>query len=270
MNSFCNGGNKMTKKMIMFDIDGTLLDHNKKLPASAKEAVRSLKEAGHEVAFATGRAPYFIEDLRKELEIDSFICFNGQYVEIENEVIYKNPIDRELLAHLSGFSTTQNHPLVYMGAEFMKSTFDYHSDIEESLTSLNIDTTQIEMDASYYNDTEIYQTLLYCKEHEETLYRDNLRKLNFIRWHEYSMDVLPLGGSKAKGIEKFIEKKGFSKDQVYAFGDNLNDIEMLQYAGHSVAMGNAPEEVKKAARYVTKDVGEDGVAYGLQMVGLLS
>ncbi|KAA0965639.1 Cof-type HAD-IIB family hydrolase [Sporosarcina sp. ANT_H38] len=260
----------MTKKMIMFDIDGTLLDHDKKLPASAKEAVKSLKEAGHEVAFATGRAPYFINDLRKELEIDSFICFNGQYVEIENEVIYKNPMDRELLTHLSSFSTSHNHPLIYMGAQFMKSTSGYHSEIEESLTALHIDTTQIGMDATYYHDTEIYQTLLYCKENEESLYRSNLQNLNFIRWHEYAMDVLPLGGSKAKGIEKFIEKKGFTKDQVYAFGDNLNDIEMLQYAGHSVAMGNAPQEVKNVARYVTKDVGEDGIAYGLQMVGLLS
>ncbi|WP_421102926.1 Cof-type HAD-IIB family hydrolase [Sporosarcina psychrophila] len=260
----------MTKKMIMFDIDGTLLDHDNNLPVSAKEAVRLLKEAGHEVAFATGRAPYFIQDLRKELEVDSFICFNGQYVEIENEVIYKNPIDRELLSDLSGFATTQNHPLVYLGAEFMRSTIDYHADIEESLTALQIDTTQIEMNANYYNDAEIYQTLLYCKEQDETHYRSNLQGLNFIRWHEYAMDVLPLGGSKAKGIEKFIEKKGFTKDQVYAFGDNLNDIEMLKYAGHSVAMGNAPEEVKKVARYVTKDVGEDGIAYGLQMVGLLS
>ena len=72
----------MTKKMIMFDIDGTLLDHDKKMPASAKEAVRSLKEAGHEVAIATGRPPYFFKELREELEIDSFVCFNGQYVVI--------------------------------------------------------------------------------------------------------------------------------------------------------------------------------------------
>lgn len=254
----------------MFDIDGTLLDHDKKLPISAKEAIRSLKEAGHEVAIATGRAPYFIKDIREELEIDSFVCFNGQYVEIENEIIYKNPIDKELLMHLSDYSITNAHPLVYMGDEFMKSNIGYHSEIEESLTSLNIDTAQIEMNANYYNDTEIYQTLLYCKEHEESFYRNNLGNLNFIRWHEYSMDVLPLGGSKAKGIEKFIEKKGFRKEQVYAFGDNLNDIEMLQYVGHGVAMGNAPEIVKNAARYITKDVSEDGIAHGLEMVGLLS
>ena len=119
-----------------------------------------------------------------------------------------------MLAHLSEFPATHNHPLVFMGAEFMRSNFDYHSDIEESLTSLHIDATQIEMNASYFNHAEIYQTLLYCKEDKESLHRNNLQSLNFIRWHEYAMDVLPLGGSKAKGIEKFIEKKGFTKNKV--------------------------------------------------------
>ena len=64
----------MTKKMVLFDIDGTLLDQEKNLPASTKEAIKSLKEAGHEVAIATGRPPYFFKKLREELEIDS-LCF---------------------------------------------------------------------------------------------------------------------------------------------------------------------------------------------------
>jgi len=70
------------------------------------------------------------------------------------------------------------------------------------------------------------------------------------------MDVLPLGGSKAQGIEKAIEKLGYTKEQVYAFGDYLNDIEMLQFVGNGVAMGNAPDLVKNAAKYVTKDVSD--------------
>lgn len=259
----------MTRKLIMFDIDGTLLDHEKKLPTSTKEAIHSLKEAGHEVAIATGRAPYFIQELRKELEIDSFVCFNGQYVEIENEVIYKNPIDRELLAHLTSFSSSREHPLVYMSGEAMKSTIKQHAEIEECFKSLDIGVSHPEMDANYFNDMEIYQTLLFCKEHEESIYRQSMQNLNFVRWHECSLDVLPMGGSKAIGIEKFMEHKGFAKDEVYAFGDNLNDIEMLQYVGHGVAMGNAPKAVKKVARHVTKDVAHDGIAHGLEMVGLL-
>ncbi|KXH78315.1 Cof-type HAD-IIB family hydrolase [Sporosarcina sp. HYO08] len=259
----------MTKKMIMFDIDGTLLDHDKQLPASAKESIQLLQEAGHDVAIATGRPTYFFEDLREELGINSFVCFNGQYVEIAGEVIYKNPIDRELLAHLAEYSISREHPMVFLGDQHMRANVESHPDIEESLASLQIDASQLLFDEHYFKEADIYQALLYCKDHEESYYQDNIRDLNFIRWHEYSVDVLPLGGSKAVGIEKFIEKAGYSKDDVYAFGDNLNDIEMLQYVGHGVAMGNAPEQVKKVARYVTKDVSEDGIAYGLEMVGLL-
>ncbi|MFJ7936663.1 Cof-type HAD-IIB family hydrolase [Sporosarcina sp. NPDC096371] len=259
----------MTRKLVMFDIDGTLLDHDKKLPASAKEAVQSLKEAGHEVVIATGRAPYFIQEIREELGIDSYICFNGQYVVKDNEVIYRNPIEKDFLIDLANIAMPHEHPLVFMGEELMKSTIDFHSEIAESLATLQANIGPIEMNANYYNDTEIYQALLYCKVHEEALYREKFPNLHFIRWHEYAVDVLPLGGSKANGIAVFIEKTDFTKEQVYAFGDGLNDIEMLQYVGHGVAMGNAPDAVKKAARYVTKDVSEDGLAHGLEMVGLL-
>lgn len=105
----------MTKKLIMFDIDGTLLDHESKIPASSKEAIGRLKEAGHEVAIATGRTPYFITEVREALQIDAFVCFNGQYVEVDQEVIYKNPIDKALLKRLYTVSQENNHPLVYMG-----------------------------------------------------------------------------------------------------------------------------------------------------------
>ena len=259
----------MTKKLIMFDIDGTLLDHDKKLPVSAKEAIYALKEKGHEVAIATGRAPYFIEDIRKELEIDSFICFNGQYVEIKNEAIYKNPINKERLAELLRMANANDHPLVYMGGEALRSTVEKHAEVEQSFGTLDIGVSNPEMDAYYFNEKEVFQTLLYCKASEESAYREAFPTLTFIRWHEFALDVLPAGGSKANGIEQYIKRQGFDKEDVYAFGDNLNDVEMLAYVGHGVAMGNAPQAVKEVAKYVTKDVDQGGIRHGLEMVGLL-
>lgn len=259
----------MTRKLILFDIDGTLLDHEKKLPASTKKAIRSLQEQGHEVGIATGRPPYFFKELREELGIDTFVCFNGQYVEVEHEVIYKNSINQDKIAKLLGLATLHEHPLVFMGAESMKSSLDYQEVVAATFATLDVGVTHPKFNANYFNETEIYQVLLYCEEHEEAFYRDAMQDLNFVRWHEHAMDVLPLGGSKALGIEKLIEKKGYTKDQVYAFGDYYNDLEMLQYVGHGIAMGNAPEEVKKVARHVTKDVDDDGIAHGLKMVGLL-
>lgn len=257
----------MKPKMIFFDIDGTLLDHNKQLPPSTKQAIQALKKDGHEVAIATGRAPFLFEELRKELEIDSFISFNGQYVVLRGEVIYKNPLNTKALHSLTKYTAKYNHPLVYMGYETMKANVQYHPHIEESIGTLGH--SHPTYNQYYFVDREIYQCLLFCADKEETLYQDGFKDLNFIRWHQFSMDVLPLGGSKAQGIEKFIEKLGYVKEQVYAFGDNLNDIEMLQFVGNSVAMGNAPDSVKNVAKYVTKDVSDNGIVHGLELVGLL-
>jgi Cof subfamily protein (haloacid dehalogenase superfamily) len=253
--------------MIFFDIDGTLLDHNKQLPISTKQSVQALKEAGHEVAIATGRAPFLFKELREELEIDSFISFNGQYVVLKGEVIYKNPLKKDVLQSLTEFADTNNHPLVYMDHETMKANIKYHTHIEESIRTINA--VHPEHNPDYFIDREIYQTLLFCIDKQEALYQESFKDLTFIRWHQFSMDVIPFGGSKANGIERFIDKLGFTKEQIYAFGDGLNDIEMLQFAGNSVAMGNAHNLTKNAARYVTKDVSEDGISYGLELLGLL-
>ncbi|MFP3488979.1 HAD-IIB family hydrolase, partial [Staphylococcus sp. SIMBA_130] len=85
----------------------------------------------------------------------------------------------------------------------------------------------------------------------------------------YSMDVIPPGGSKAKGIEAMIDHLGFKRENTYAFGDALNDIEMLKFAGTGVAMGNGYDEVKEVADYITDPVDQNGIQKGLKKVGLL-
>ncbi|MEH6882521.1 Cof-type HAD-IIB family hydrolase [Priestia megaterium] len=259
----------MERKIIFFDIDGTLLDHDKKLHASTKKAVRLLKEQGHEVAIATGRAPFMFKDLREELDIQTYISFNGQYIVLNGEVLYKNPLNKEELQDLTAFAVEHDHPVVYMDHEDMKSNIEFHDYIESSISTLKIGFTHPHQDPTYFKGREIYQSLLFCTAGEEAPYEEKFKKFDFIRWHEFSTDVLPKGGSKARGIETMIEKLGFDKKDVYAFGDGLNDIEMLEFVGNGVAMGNAEEVVKEVANLVTKDVAEDGILHGLELVGLL-
>lgn len=257
----------MNNKIIFFDIDGTLLDHDKRLPDLTKKALEQLKENGVFVAIATGRAPFMFEKLREELDIDSFVSFNGQYVVFENEVIYKNPLPTEGIEKLKDFSSQKEHPLVLMNENTMKATVSYHSHIEESIGSMKIPHPDAESD--FYLGREIFQTLVFCEEKDDKDYEANFPDFRFIRWHPYSMDVLPAGGSKAEGIKLMIKRLGFEMKDVYAFGDGLNDIEMLQTVGTGVAMGNSSDEVKKAANITTTSVDEDGIWNGLKQLELI-
>lgn len=257
----------MTKKLIFFDIDGTLYDEQKRLPLSTKQAIETLKKKGHYVAIATGRAPFLFEELRTELEIHTYVCFNGSYVVVDNEEVSKTVLDRESLERLIHFSEGRQHPLVFMDSKDMKTNIEAHPHIMESIGTLKC--FQPGLDANYHIDREIIQTLLFCTEKEEADYEEAFPKFDFVRWHPLSVDVLPVNGSKARGVETVMNHLGFAKEDVYAFGDGLNDIEMLQFVENSVAMGNAHEEVKNAAKHVTKHVNEDGIEHGLKMLQLL-
>lgn len=256
------------QSVIFFDIDGTLLNSNKELPLSTKEAIFKLKENGHVVAIATGRAPFMFEDLRRELDINTFVSYNGQYVVLNGEVIYRNPLKLQSLEKLTEAALFHNHPVVFMDHEDMKANVPEHPYIKESIETLKISCFPTH-DPHYYKEREIYQTLLFCPEGEENQYERDFQDFDFIRWHPVSVDVLPRGGSKAKGIEKIVKKLGFPKEHQYAFGDGPNDLEMLFSVRNSVAMGNAEDRVKEAAKYVTKSVDDNGICHGLQMVGLL-
>ncbi|MBP2239958.1 Cof subfamily protein (haloacid dehalogenase superfamily) [Cytobacillus eiseniae] len=254
-------------KIVFFDIDGTLLDRNKQLPALTKKAIEQLKQNGVFVAIATGRAPFMYESLRGELDIDSYISFNGQYVVFENEVIYKNPMQTKEIEKLLHFTKEKEHPMVFLDELAMSATVPDHEFIHTSISSLKFPYPMV--NADYYIDRDIYQSLVFCEEEFDELYERNFPNSHFIRWHKYSTDVLPAGGSKAEGIKRMINRLGFRMEDVYAFGDGLNDIEMLQTVGTGVAMGNSSEQVKKAADLTTTSVDEDGIWNGLKKLDLI-
>ncbi|WP_141431339.1 Cof-type HAD-IIB family hydrolase [Bacillus sp. 03113] len=255
------------KKIVFFDIDGTLLDHEKKIPAKTKEAIKQLKENGVFVAIATGRSPFMFKSLREELDIDSYVSFNGQYVVFENEVIYKNPLHEDDVELFLQHSYRNDHSMLFMNENTMKASVTKSIKMKESMGSLKF--PHPEKDLQFYKENKIYQCIVFCNEGEEEQYIAVYSQFKFIRWHTYGVDILPAGGSKAEGIHKLIDRLGFKIEDVYAFGDALNDIEMLQAVGTGVAMGNATEEVKKFADIVTNDVDQDGIWNGLKKCGLI-
>jgi Cof subfamily protein (haloacid dehalogenase superfamily) len=258
----------MNDKIVFFDIDGTLVNDDKQIPESTKQSIFQLQKNGVHVAIATGRGPFMFEPIRQELGIDTFVSFNGSYVLLKDEVIHKTPILTEAIAKLEKKAEQEGHPLVYLDHQRATCNADNH-DIIKNCT-FNLMPEYPSYHPAYYNGNEVYQVLLFCKEDFEQTYRNDYKgTFDFIRWHEEALDILPTGGSKAKGIDALVKKMNLKPENVYAFGDALNDIEMLKKAGTGIAMGNGMTEAKLAADFVTRSVDEDGIYYGLKHFGLL-
>lgn len=260
----------MSYKAVFLDIDGTLVPHGSSMSAATQQAVQRLKEKNLHVIIATGRAPYFAESVVKQLDIDSLIFFNGNFVLHEGKVIHQAPIKKNVLEKLNIQSDENNHPLTYLaGSEFRVSQTE-HPYVQEAFRN---DTYKPKRaSTSFWLEKDIYQLFLHCEINEERAYQQTIPELYFRRWSQPGMrtcDVNLSNGTKATGIEKMLKKIGVAPDEAVAFGDGLNDVEMLSAVGMGVAMGNASKEVQAHASMVTKSVEDDGVKHGLEMLGLL-
>lgn len=254
-------------KLLLLDIDGTLLNSKKELPPSAKEALFEARANGHELAIATGRGPFMVKKLAEELKINTYITFNGQYIVHEGKPFHKESLNPQILSDIVEFAEKRDHPIVFMTEEKMVSSIDYHPDIDESIKTLKYPHPQ--MIADFHLNHDVYQALLFCEQHEEPQYHEAFNDMQFVRWHRVSCDIVPRGGTKASGIERLIKQTGHSIEDTIAFGDGLNDLQMMETAGFSVAMQNGHEKTKKVASYVTDHVDNDGLAKAFRHIGLI-
>lgn len=253
--------------ILFFDIDGTLYNSEKKIPKSAKEAIFQARANGYEIAIATGRAPFMMESIIEELEIDTYVTFNGQYVVYKNEVIFTDGIPTDQLTKIIEFGHERNHPVVFIDDQKMIASVDEDSNIEKSLQTLKHPYPVI--DPLFYKTNNVFQTLIFMEEKDEPIYIKEFPNVKFVRWHPYSCDILPKDGSKARGIQKVLDKMNIPISNVFAFGDGLNDIEMLQSVGTGVAMGNAHEKTKAVADVIAGHVDEDGLANVLKSLKII-
>lgn len=266
----------MEIKVAFFDVDGTIVDnHSKKnqksdielVPQSTIETLRLLKENGVIPFIATGRSPFMIESLLEGLEIDSYICTNGQYAVMHHQVIYEAPYEEELLDRIVEVDTQNKIPLLWMPKTQYILSGDHHEFLIEALENMNLPKPLVNLGMKKSKD-KIYQMVAGVTQENEHIF-DSIEEVRVVRWQPKGVDLLPRSGSKATAILAILEKMGLGPENAIAFGDGLNDIEMLQTVGCGVAMGNAHEELKKHADYVTKPVHEDGIYHACKKLGLI-
>lgn len=259
------------RKLVSFDLDMTLLDHGTyAIPDSALEAVRRIREQGHVVVLATGRDMdnHYSRKFRDIVGADAVIHMNGTKITVGDELIYEHWMDRELLKHVLEFAQEKGYSVgVTIGDE------DYYTNtqqvVDHDLRRWGECGRQF-MDPEKLLDIGV-RTMAYIGTPEgageiEKAFPE--LKLPLFAGLQ-GADVIERLASKAQGLERLCEYYGIELKDTYAFGDSMNDYEIVQTAGTGIAMGNALDALKEVADYVTADIREDGVYKACVHFGLI-
>lgn len=258
----------MDYKVCFLDIDGTLVDNNKQISNQTKKSLDQIRNRGVEVIIATGRPPYHFSDIAEELKINSFVSFNGAYSVYKREIVHKHRMDTSALQKLVPFAGMKQHPLVFSSEQKSVSNILDHNEVIQTFKDLHLDYTP-EFHPDYWKEAALLQAMVYCKSGEEMDYIQKFPELSFVRWHEFAIDVMPQSISKASGIKEMLSFLNVAPDEAIAFGDGLNDKEMLDFVGVGIAMENAHEELYPYADIITKSNENEGITHGLKLLNLL-
>ena len=249
------------KKAVFFDIDGTLWDRERRIPQSTQTALSKLHENGIYTFICSGRAPSYIKDPSLlALGFDGILAGLGTCVTLGDQELVCETIAPKQLQQTLEVLKKYRMPVVLEGktyhyitaADFAGDPFleVLKSELGEQL--LELGEHELQWEANKFSaviDQANYQKAL----EELSPWYDFLVHDNAV------VEGVPKGFSKASGIQVVCEKLEIAHEDTYAFGDSVNDLEMLTYVGHGIAMGNGTPKAKQAADYVTDAIHKDGI-----------
>ena len=254
-------------KILFFDIDGTLLElGQKEMHQELVDALNLVKKKGIKIILATGRPPFVVPTFHG-IEFDGVLSFNGSYCYTKNELIYKNPMDKKDIETFVENAKRLNKAVTLAGINKMGCNFD--DEILEEYFMIANQHVHVIDEFNEFMDEEIYQMMVATTENQDELILENTTTLKVARWWHKACDIIPCNGGKDIGIQKILDYFNFKKDEAMAFGDGGNDISMLKYVGTGIAMGNAKDNVKAIADYITDSVQEDGIVSALKHFNII-
>lgn len=276
----------MEQKIIFFDIDGTLMERSGQLSDSTHEALLKAQENGHKLCLATGRSRGNLPSAVKVIPWDGYVLGSGIYGEYQQQVVLDEEIATEQVLKVIDYVDTvpklelalENNDSIFLtkaGQELFlnKLKASGHFDSPEALKTMLAELTMV----SDLREVSRVNKMMYFSEGAgvDSLVAEFKESFDFLP-NSVVMgndlrdgEILKKGISKAVGIARVIEKAGFQQNDVIAFGDGYNDIEMIQYAGIGVAMGEGVEDLKQVADLVTGTQAEGGISQAMAKLQLI-
>ena len=255
-------------KAVFFDIDGTLVSFKSHTgPESARRAIARLREQGVKVFIATGRLMKHVA-IVNDIEVDGYITVNGGYcITSAGEVIFESAFPRATVERVIDLSEQYGFDLNVMTHQDMYVS-SMGERVKKIASMINIMPTVADVRAIAATQPVVQMCPYISRELEQEI-MPLLPDCVGSRWIETFMDLNVRGVDKSLGIQQVMNYYGLTMAEAMAFGDGGNDLPMVRDAAVGVAMGNACDELKAVADYITSSVDEDGVSRALEHFGLI-
>ena len=259
----------MSYKMIVLDLDDTLLRDDHSISVRTKDALMKAQELGVKVVLASGRPTFGMRHIAQELNLDHYgsfiLSFNGGKIIncSTEEEMFSSTLSPEAIHKLYEVSVREGVFIhTYMGDEIITQDENPYTDIEANLTGLPIKVVPNFVNA--VNEPVVKSLMVgppeQLKEVERKLQTELADEFSIMRSKPYFLEFTEKGVTKGTSLDQLIQACGIKREEVIAIGDSYNDLSMIEFAGLGVAMGNAPDDIKEKSNFVTDTNMNDGVA----------
>lgn len=261
------------KKAIFFDIDGTLYNPIIGVPDSTIKGIKELKQNGHLAFISTGRARAMIPQELVDLGFDGVLAACGAYVEYKGRVIYNLDLAKNICDNVISTLKKYNVFFILEGQDYlyMDDSDDFKGDKFSIKTFKKLFGDKIKPITG--SEINYRFNKLTCKINEHSNFKEAYKIIekdfDCIYHNAQFIELVPKGFSKVKGIKAILKHLNIDIENTYAFGDSLNDIDMLNYVEYGIAMGNSSPEVLKIANYKTDTIENNGIYKGLKEFNLI-